>query len=120
MKIVITIPAYNEESTLPGVLQEIAEEMKKVGYAYVLLVLDDGSIDRTKEIAEKAGAIVFSHPINYGLAETFRTEMKKALELNPDIIVHTDADGQYLASDIPKLIKPIIEKKSRYCFRFEV
>ena len=112
MKIVVTIPAFNEEKTIGEVITEIKGVMDKTRFKYNLLIIDDGSRDRTKEIAEKAGAIVFSHPINYGLAETFRTEMKKALELNPDIIVHTDADGQYLASDIPKLIKPIIEKKA--------
>jgi len=81
-------------------------------YNYKILVVNDGSKDQTKETATNAGAIVFSHPINYGLAETFRTEMKKAIELNPDIVVHIDADGQYLASDIPELIKPIIDKKA--------
>lgn len=106
-KVVITIPAYNEEKTIGKVIREIKQALDAT-----ILITDDGSKDHTKEIAEKEGCIVVSHPSNYGLAETFRTEMKKALELNPDIIVHIDADGQYLPSEIPKLIKPIKEGKA--------
>jgi len=112
MKIVVTIPVYNEEKTIGSVINDIKKVMDEHKYDYKILVVDDGSKDQTKEIAKQKGAIVFSHPINYGLAETFRTEMKKVLQLNPDIIVHTDADGQYLASDIPKLVKPILEKRA--------
>lgn len=112
MRVVVTIPAYNEEKTIDKVITDIKEVMNENKYDYKILVVDDGSRDKTKEIATNKGAMVFSHPISYGLAETFRTEMKKALELNPDIIVHIDADGQYIASDIPKLINPIIDKKA--------
>ena len=112
MKVVITIPAFNEERTIGGVITGINKVMKDNMFDYKILVVDDGSSDRTREIAEKEGVIVISHPCNYGLAETFRTEMKKSLELRADIIVHIDADGQYLASEIPKLIKPIKEKKA--------
>jgi len=71
------------------------------------LVVDDGSSDSTADLARKSGAIVYSHPKNYGLAETFKTELKKCLELKADVIVHIDADGQYKAEDIPRLIKEI-------------
>ncbi len=108
-KIVITIPAYNEEENISRVIREIKNVMDKTEYNYKLLVVDDGSIDKTKDLAKKEGAIVFSHLSNKGLAETFRTEMNKCLELNVDIIVHTDADGQYFAEDIPRLIKKIEE-----------
>lgn len=108
-KIIITIPAYNEENSISWVIKEIKEVMDNTSYAYQILVLDDGSSDRTREFAKKAGAIVFSNLSNRGLAETFRNEMKKCLELNADIIVHTDADGQYLSKDIPRLIKKIEE-----------
>jgi len=104
-KIIVTIPAYNEEETIAKVIQDI----KKVNKIYEVLVVDDGSVDNTKEIAKKNGAIVVSHPRNYGLAEAFRTEVKECLKLKADIIVHTDADGQYLASDIPRLIKEVEE-----------
>jgi len=110
MKVVITIPAYNEEKTVGRVIADIKKVMK--GYKYQIIVIDDGSKDKTRLIAEKYGAYVISHPLNYGLAETFRTEMKEALKKNPDIILHMDADGQYLASDIPRLLRPIIKKEA--------
>ena len=108
-KIIITIPAYNEEENISWILKEIKDVMNKSNYNYQILVVDDGSTDKTKEIAKKEGAIVFSHLSNKGLAETFRTEMKKCLELKADIIVHTDADGQYFSEDIIRLIKKIEE-----------
>jgi len=109
MKVVITIPAYNEESTIARVITDIKDVMNSTGYNFEILVVNDGSKDNTSKIAREAGAIVYSHAINYGLAETFKTEMKKCLELNADIIIHTDADGQYSAEDIPRLIKKIEE-----------
>ena len=105
MKVIVTIPAYNEEKTIGGVIKDIKEVMDGGKYSYKILVVNDGSKDKTAQIAEKAGAVVYSHPKNYGLAETFRTEIQKCLELKPDIIVHTDADGQYLARDILRLIR---------------
>jgi glycosyltransferase involved in cell wall biosynthesis len=107
-KIIITIPAYNEEKTLPKVLREIKGVMAKhKRYKYTLLVVDDGSKDRTVEVAKKGGAVVFSHRRNRGLAETFRTEMQQCIKRGADIIVHTDADGQYDSRFIPKLIKKV-------------
>jgi glycosyltransferase involved in cell wall biosynthesis len=105
MKVIVTIPAYNEERTIGKVLDTIKKVMDSNKYDYRILVVDDGSADRTANIAKQHGAIVYSHPKNYGLAEAFRSEIQKCLELNADIIVHTDADGQYLASEIPKLIE---------------
>lgn len=107
MKIAITIPAYNEEKTIGLVISNIKEAMQKTKYEYKILVVDDGSRDQTVTIAKKSGATVHSHPYNYGLAETFRTEIKKSLEINPDAIVHFDADNQYRASDIPILLSEI-------------
>ena len=71
MKIVVTIPAYNEEKTIGEVINNIKKVSNENKFNYKILVIDDGSKDNTKEIAKKAGAIVFSHPMNYGLAETF-------------------------------------------------
>ncbi|MBS3155725.1 glycosyltransferase family 2 protein [Candidatus Woesearchaeota archaeon] len=106
-KIVVTIPAYNEEKSIGYVVRDIKEVLSGKKYSYTILVVDDGSKDKTKEIAEKNGAIVVSHNRNLGLAQAFRTEMKECLKLNADIIVHTDADGQYLAEDIPRLIEQV-------------
>ena len=108
-KVIITIPAYNEEKTLGKVLDEITLELGKTKYPYKILVVNDGSKDQTVEIAKKHGALVHSNPRNLGLAETFKVEMQKCIELGAEIIVHTDADGQYLASDIPRLLQKIDE-----------
>ena len=112
MKIVVTLPAYNEEKNIGKVIQDIVSVMKEHRYKYNVLVVDDGSRDNTSEVAKKNKAVVYSHPKNYGLAETFKTEIKKSLELKADVIVHIDADGQYLAREIPRLIQPIIKKEA--------
>jgi len=107
MNVIITIPAYNEEKTLPPVLKEIKNVMNSTNYSYKILVLNDGSKDKTKEVAKLNGAIVISNGRNLGLAETFKKEMEECLKLKADIIVHTDADGQYPAKYIPEMIKEI-------------
>lgn len=107
MKTVVTIPAFNEEKSIGGVIKKIRKVMSTLGYDYKILVVDDGSADKTADISKKMGAIVYSHPKNYGLAETFKTEIKKCLELKADVIVHIDADGQYLPDEIPKLVKEV-------------
>lgn len=74
---------------------------------YLVLVVNDRSSDRTAEKAAHAGAFVFSNEINLGLAQTFQIEMKICLKLGADIIVHTGADGQYKAEEIPLLIEQV-------------
>ncbi|MAF50506.1 MAG: glycosyl transferase family 2 [Nanoarchaeota archaeon] len=109
MKVIITIPAYNEEKTIVPVIEEIKRIMSQTSYDYKIHVQDDGSKDRTAELAKKAGAIVSSNPRNMGLAENFQAEMISCLKLKADVIVHTDADGQYLPYHIPQLIKKVEE-----------
>jgi glycosyltransferase involved in cell wall biosynthesis len=109
MKVAISIPALNEEKDLGNVLEEINSVMKDTKYDYKVYVLDDGSTDRTVEIAKKAGAIVNSNGRNLGLAETFKHELRVCLKDGADVIVHTDADGQYKASDIVRLLKKLEE-----------
>lgn len=105
--IIISIPAYNEERDIGPTLAGIKEVMKTTSHHYKILVLDDGSKDQTVKIAQEHGAMVVSHRRNKGLAETFRTEMKECLERKADIIVHTDADGQYDPKQIPALIEKV-------------
>ena len=112
MHVLITIPAHNEEKTIGDVIGNIKKVMAKSKHKYDVMVVDDGSTDKTGPVARKAGAFVVSHPYNYGLAETFRTEMKQVLLKKPDVIVHIDADGQYQPDEIPKLMKPIEEGKA--------
>jgi len=107
--IIITIPAYNEEKTLPGVLEEIKAVMRPSSYKYKLLVLDDGSTDQTVAVAKEHGAMVVSNKRNLGLAETFKAEMRECLKCQADIIIHTDADGQYHPRHILELIHKIEE-----------
>jgi len=107
MKIVVTIPAFNEEKTIGVLINKVHEVMKSNRYNYKILVIDDGSKDKTAKVAKESKAIVFSHPKNYGLADAFRTETEKALELGADVIVHIDADVQYQPKEIPKLINEI-------------
>ena len=108
MKVVITIPAYNEEKTITPVIRDIRRVMDKTDYEYQILVVDDGSVDKTADVSKKAGAdVVYSHKKNCGLAIAFKTEMKKCIEMQADIIVHTDADGQYPSFYIPEMIKKV-------------
>ena len=111
-KLVITIPAYNEEETIAGVIQEIPREIDGVGSVEVV-VLDDGSADATVAVSLAAGADrVISHNVNKGLAASFRDALREALTRGADIIVNTDADNHYDQSRIPDLIRPILEGKA--------
>ncbi|HLC70752.1 MAG TPA: glycosyltransferase family 2 protein, partial [Candidatus Nanoarchaeia archaeon] len=107
-KVIITIPAYNEELTLPAVLEEIKSVMQGTTYKYEVVVVDDGSSDKTIEVAKKHGAIVVPKK-HQGLAETFKAEMQECLKQKASIIVHTDADGQYHPQHIPELIRTVEE-----------
>jgi len=100
---------YNEEKTLEDVIGNIKNTMNKTRYDYGIQVVDDGSIDSTADIAKNLGVLVYSHNRNYGLAETFKEEISRALENGADIIVHIDADGQYDSEDIVRLVEPIYE-----------
>ena len=110
-KLVITIPAYNEEETIGKVINEIPRAIEGVE-SIETLVINDGSTDSSGNIAEKAGAKILSHETNLGLGVTFRDGLKKALEMKADIIANIDADFQYDAAEIPKLIEPIISKRA--------
>lgn len=109
MHIIITIPSYNEEKTLPEVIQSVPRKIS--GFTKVeVLVWDDGSSDGTYEAAKKAGAEhVFKNKKNLGLAKTFSKATRKAVELGADVVVNTDADNQYDQSEIEKLTAPILK-----------
>ena len=112
MKLIVTIPAYNEEKTIGRVIKSIPRKIKGISKIEVL-IWSDGSTDKTLEITKKAGAdYVFFNKINLGLAKTFALMLRKAIDLKADIIVNTDADNQYDQKEIPKLLKPILNGKA--------
>ena len=101
MKIVIGIPAYNEEKNIAAILVKL----KKISQD--IIVCDDGSNDLTAEIAKKLGAIVISHERNLGYGAGIRTIFLKAKEIKADVLVTFDADGQHRIDDIYSVIEPI-------------
>ena len=103
MKITIGIPAYNEEKNIA----KIIVQLKKV--ADQILVCDDGSTDSTSEIAESLGAIVIKHPKNLGYGSAIRSIFLKSREINAEILVTIDADGQHKIEDVKKVTKPIVD-----------
>jgi glycosyltransferase involved in cell wall biosynthesis len=108
MKLIIQIPCYNEEKTLPATLSELPKELDGIS-KIEWLVIDDGSTDNTVEVAKSHGVDhIVRHTKNLGLARAFSTGLDKCIELGADIIVNTDADNQYCADDIPGLIGPIL------------
>jgi glycosyltransferase involved in cell wall biosynthesis len=111
-KLIIQIPCYNEESSLPITLAELPRELPGVDRIEWLIV-DDGSTDRTVEVAREWGVDhVVRFPRNQGLARAYVAGLEACLRAGADIIVNTDADNQYCAADIPKLIAPILEGKA--------
>lgn len=112
MKLVVTIPAYNEEKTIASVINDVPRHIKGIDSIGVLLI-DDGSTDNTATEAIKAGGDeIVTHKANNGLGVAFRDGLNSALEKGADIIVNIDADGQYNAHQIPTLIKPIVDGKA--------
>jgi glycosyltransferase involved in cell wall biosynthesis len=109
MKLIVQIPCLNEEHTLPQTLADIPRQIEGIDVVEILIV-DDGSSDRTVEVARKLGVEhIIQNKKNIGLARTFRKGLDACLKLGADIIVNTDGDNQYAGWDIPKLVRPIIE-----------
>jgi glycosyltransferase involved in cell wall biosynthesis len=112
VKLVVMIPCLNEEATLPLVFETMPESIPRVDSIEVLII-DDGSTDRTVEVARQLGVKHFIHHTrNQGLAFTFRDGLIGALDLGADIIVLTDGDNQYPQERIPDLIAPILDGKA--------
>jgi glycosyltransferase involved in cell wall biosynthesis len=111
LRLVVMIPAYNEEATIKQVITSIPREIRGIEVV-IPIVIDDGSVDRTATKAAEAGALVVSNSTNQGLAYSFRKGIETALHLGADIIVNTDADNQYDQTQIPELIEPILHKRA--------
>lgn len=102
-KLVIIIPALNEEKTVATVLRGVPRHIQGISTIQVIVV-DDGSTDKTSMLARSMGAHVIRHKHNLGLGAAFRTGLEEALRLGADIIVNMDSDGQFNPQDIPALI----------------
>jgi glycosyltransferase involved in cell wall biosynthesis len=108
IKLIIQIPCYNEEKTIGITLSALPRLLTGID-SVEWLVIDDGSIDRTIEVARTHGVDhIVRLPRNQGLARAFMVGIEASLQAGADIIVNTDADNQYCAEDIPKLIEPIL------------
>ena len=109
MKLIIQIPCFNEERQLPLTLSRLPREVP--GFDEVeWLIVDDGSTDRTVEVARELGVDHIVRLTNHkGLAAAFQAGLDAALKLGAAVIVNTDADNQYEGGDIPKLVRPIVE-----------
>jgi glycosyltransferase involved in cell wall biosynthesis len=108
MKLIIQIPCFNEEATLPGTWADLPRSIPGVDEIEVL-VIDDGSDDRTVAVARDLGVQhVLELKPHVGLARGFQAGLEAALRLGADIIVNTDADNQYRGADIPRLIQPVL------------
>lgn len=108
MKLIVQIPCYNEEQTLPETVLDIPKEIEGIDQVEILII-DDGSTDKTIEVAKRIGVDhIVENSKNCGLARTFQVGMDACLRLGADIIVNTDGDNQYQGKDIPKLIAPIL------------
>jgi len=109
MKLIVQIPCYNEEQTLPQTVHDIPRQIEGIEEVEIL-VIDDGSTDRTVEVAKEIGVNhIIENMVNKGLARTFLAGLDACLRLGADIIVNTDGDNQYAGQDIPKLIEPIVK-----------
>ncbi|WP_294391433.1 glycosyltransferase family 2 protein [uncultured Sphingomonas sp.] len=112
MKLIVQIPCYNEEMTLPQTVADIPRSIPGIDSVEVLII-DDGSRDRTIEIAREIGVDhIVINKRNMGLARSFRRGLDACLMLGADIIVNTDGDNQYCGADIAKLVQPVIEGRA--------
>ena len=112
-KILISIPAFNEEKTI-GILIKKIKSLTLKNAEISILVVDDGSTDKTHEIALSNNIILIRHEMNLGLGRTFRTAVKYACDNLFDIMVTIDGDGQFDPLDISKLVEPIMNNEADF------
>ena len=106
MKIIVGIPAYNEEKNIATIITKLAD------ITDTIIVCNDGSSDLTLDIAKKMGVSVINHEKNLGYGAAIRSIFLKAKEMNGDVLVTFDADGQHRIEDIENVIKPIIKQEA--------
>jgi len=112
VKLIIQIPCFNEAETLPETVAALPKQIAGIDLIEVLII-DDGSRDNTVEVAQALGVDhIIRHTKNKGLAAAFTTGLEASLRRGADIIVNTDADNQYNADDIAKLVEPILQRRA--------
>lgn len=112
MKLIVQIPCFNEEETLGQTLADLPRSLPGIDQIE-RLIIDDGSTDKTERVAREHGVEhIVKFPNNRGLARAFIAGIEASLNAGADIIVNTDADNQYCAADIPKLIQPILQHRA--------
>jgi glycosyltransferase involved in cell wall biosynthesis len=112
VKLIVQIPCYNEEHTLPETVADIPRQIEGVDQVEILII-DDGSRDRTVDVAREIGVDhIVRNKRNIGLARSFRKGLDACLVRGADIIVNTDGDNQYAGADIPKLVQPILQGRA--------
>lgn len=102
---IVVVPAYNEQNSIGQVVKNLREFVDQV------VVVNDGSTDETAALARAAGALVITHLVNRGYGAALATGTDYALDTSANYILHFDADGQFVPSDIPRLVEPLIEGK---------
>ncbi len=110
MKIICVIPAVNEAKNINQVISSVRP------YVQEIVIIDDGSQDETANLARKEGVTVLQHQLNRGQGAALQTGNDYALKHGADIIVHFDADNQFLASEIPEMIKPLLNNQADIVF----
>ena len=113
VKLVVQLPALNEEKTIADVLQRIPHDIEGVSEVQAVVV-DDGSTDNTGELAQAQGALVVRHEKPRGVGAAFRSGLTKSTALGADIVVTMDADGQFDPEDIRTLIQPILDEEADF------
>lgn len=109
-KLLVLIPAFNEEHTIKKVIRDIKSHTRK--YATQIIVINDGSLDSTEKIANEEKVIVLTHILNRGLGASINTGLEYAKAKVFDVLITFDADGQHEAIKIPALVKPILSGKA--------
>ena len=109
----VVVPAKDEEATIGELLERISA-VHVPGYELQTFVVDDGSSDRTAEIARAKGATVVSHPQNLGLGAAVRTGLRAAVDAGAEAVAYLDADLEYFPEDIPNLVGPVLAGRADY------
>ena len=109
----VVIPAKDEQATI-GELLERVNRVEVPGHALRAIVVDDGSTDRTAEIARKHGAIVVTHSHNMGLGAAVRSGLAAAVDLGAEVVAYLDADLEYFPEDLPRLVEPVLAGRADY------